>query len=329
MRKISQRSINNKFMKKMLVVTVVAVALVGTLWKAQTDPSVGQYFLSTLGQVESRIRGFHEKTVVSDGIAYRLYEGGDPKNPTLVLLHGYSADKDVWPRFASNLVDDFHIVIPDMAGHGETGFNPKWTYDIPSQAKRVVGLMDTLHIERFHVAGNSMGGMITATLALDYPERIITATPIDPAGVISPKPSGMEQMLEKGRNPFQVRDEKSFREFYSMTMAKPPYLPDFVLKGLEKTYIERREELAVMFKHFYGHNMLDDRLQELKVPMLIIWGDQDELIDVSAVPVWKAKAPGLKTEIMPGIGHMPMLEAPEQTAELVKSFIFSKTLSDL
>ncbi|MDH4395016.1 MAG: alpha/beta hydrolase [Limnobacter sp.] len=307
--------------------TIAYLALAGVtglaLANAATYPAVGEKTLQVGGQIEARVHGLTEKSVLAGGISHRIYEGGDAQKPTLVLLHGYSADKDVWPRFAAHLVKDFHIVIPDMAGHGETGFHKDWTYDIPSQAARIVALMDEMGVDKFHVAGNSMGGFITATLAANYPGRVMSATAIDPAGVMPPVASKMDKMIAAGQNPFEVQDRAQFDAFYAMTMAKPPYMPKFVLDGLAKTYQDRREELAVIYQGFHRKDMLDNRLADIKVPFFLIWGKKDELLDVSSVSVWQAGVPGIKVHVFEELGHMPMVEAPKATADVVGGFLKS------
>lgn len=300
------------------------VLLAGAVYlKAGTHPGLGIWLMQTGGQLEARIHGFEEKTVMAGGIAHRIYEGGSPANPTIVMLHGYSADKDVWPRFAAHLVDSYHIVIPDMAGHGETGFNTDWAYDMPSQAARIVALMDELDVGQFHVTGNSMGGFVTATIAANFPERVLSAAPIDPAGVRSPQASPMEKMLAAGRNPFEVQSRAEFAEFYAMTMAKPPYLPKVILDGMAQTYQDRREELAHIHRGFAGKDMLDMRLSEIKAPMLLMWGKKDQLLDVSAVKVWQAGVPNIEVLVFDDLGHMPMVENPKASAQAYLDFLIA------
>lgn len=310
-------------MKKIIAYIALAGVTGLALANVATYPVVGEKALQVGGQIEARVHGLTEKSVLAAGINHRVYEGGDAQKPTLVLLHGYSADKDVWPRFAAHLVNDYHIVIPDMAGHGETGFQEDWAYDIPSQAARIVALMDQMGVEKFHVAGNSMGGFITATLAVNYPNRVLSATAIDPAGVMPPVASKMDKMIAAGQNPFEVQDRAQFDAFYAMTMAKPPYMPKFVLDGLSKTYQDRREELAAIYRGFHRKDMLDNRLAEIKVPFFLMWGKQDELLDVSSVAVWQAGVPNIKVHVFEDLGHMPMLEAPKQSALLLDEFLKS------
>lgn len=310
-------------MKKTLVALTVSLLAVGALAGMTQTPKAGQAALRVGGQLEARIHGLKERTVQVGDIAYRLYEGGDVTKPALVMLHGYSADKDVWPRFAAQFVKDYHVIVPDLAGHGETGFSPILKYDVPSQSQRVVDLMSTLGVSQFHVIGNSMGGFIAATLAANHGQHVLSAVAFDPAGVVSPQKSPMDNMIAQGRNPFEVNSRKQFDEFYTMTMAKPPYLPQFVLSGVAQDYMNRREELAAIYRDFHRQDMLDGKLGQIKAPFLLIWGKKDALLDVSAVEVWKAGVPHMQVEVYDDLGHMPMLEDPARTAERVNQFLKS------
>ena len=301
---------------------VLAVAAAG-IWTALTYPRLGQFVYHHAARAEAQVYGFRTETVQISDARLVIYRGGTPAagRETLVLLHGYSADRQVWPRFAKHLLDRYDIVIPDLAGHGDSGFTAGLDYSAPAQARRVIELMDALKIPRAHVIGNSMGGFIAAHLGRAYPARIASATLIDAAGVLSPQPSDMDRMLAEGRNPFEVHSAEEFRSFYAMTMAKPPFLPGFVLDGMARTYEQRREELAEIFKGFHHHDMLDAQLDSITVPVLIIWGRLDRLIDVSAVEVWSKGLPQAQVKILEGIGHMPMVETPKQTAALVADFL--------
>jgi pimeloyl-ACP methyl ester carboxylesterase len=227
----------------------------------------------------------------------------------------------VWPRFAKHFVDDYRIVIPDLAGHGDTGFDASWDYSGPAQAKRVAALMDALGIEKAHITGNSMGGFITGWFAVLFPEKTITAAPMDPGGVASPIPSDMEKMLAEGKNPFSVESVEDFKRFYPMTMAKPPFLPPSVLAAMAEQYMARKPELEAIFPYLHGRDGLLPELPKVELPLMVIWGDHDRLLHVSAGQVWVDAAPNAKLHIFEGIGHMPMVEIPAQTADVYRTFI--------
>jgi pimeloyl-ACP methyl ester carboxylesterase len=166
-----------------------------------------------------------------------------------------------------------------------------------------------------------MGGFIAAHFALAYPRRTLTLGLIDAAGIRSPQPSDFDQLLASGRNPFIVHNRQEFDAFYAMTMAKPPLLPGFVLAAIAQQYESRPAELAKIFQDFHGHDLLDDRLAGIGAPTLVIWGSEDRLIQVSTAGAWCVGLPHCQAVIEKGIGHMPMLEDPVETARLYRDFI--------
>ena len=307
---------------KRLSIILLVLLLAGSAWIAASYPRIGALTYRLVADAESRIYGLREEFVDLGEQRMAIYQGGpvDAKG-VIVLLHGYSADKDVWPRFARHLLDDYRVIIPDLAGHGATGFDPGWDYSAPAQARRVATLLDRLGIEQAHLAGNSMGGFIAAHFALAYPQRTRSVLLIDPAGVESPQPSDMGRMLAAGRNPFEVSSRKDFDEFYAMTMASPPWLPGFVLAAMAQKYQDRRGELAQIFRGFYQRDLLDAQLGRIPAPALLLWGREDRLIHVSSAPVWAAGLPNVQLQIEDGIGHMPMVERPAQTAERYRRFL--------
>jgi abhydrolase domain-containing protein 6 len=309
-------------MKKISGILLLSIIAISAIWIFTTYPKIGHITFENATDLEASLFGFEQKTVDIGELSLSYYESERFANkPTLLLLHGYSADKDVWPRFARHLVDDYHIIIPDFAGHGDTEFNKGWDYSAPKQSQRLLALIDKLDIQQVHLAGNSMGGFIAAYFAKDYPQRTLSALLIDPAGVRSPELSDMEKMLAKGRNPFEIHNSEEFAEFYAMTMANPPWLPGFVLDAVGEDYQQRLPQLQQIFADFHGKDMLDSQLSEIQVPVLLLWGQEDRLIHVSAVDVWKAGIPNIQVEVWSGIGHMPMVEVAERTANVYQTFL--------
>lgn len=300
---------------------IIAAVLIAAGYWVWTSPVAGQWIYANASDAEASFYGLEQQAIDIGDMKMEAYVGGPADKPAIVMIHGYSADKDVWPRFAKHFIDDYRIVIPDLAGHGDTGFDASWDYSGPAQAKRVAALMDALGIQQAHIIGNSMGGFITGWFARLFPQKTLSATPVDPGGVASPEKSDMEKMLAEGVNPFLIETEEDFKRFYPMTMAKPPFLPPSVLNAVAEQYIARKPELDAIFPFVHGRDGLQPQLPMVKAPMLIMWGDQDRLLHVSAGPVWAAAAPNAKLHIFEGIGHMPMVEIPAETAEVYSEFL--------
>lgn len=273
-------------------------------------------------RAEAALYGLVTARVAAADVTLALDRGGPPSaTEVLLLVHGYSGDRLLWARFARHLVDRYAVVIPDLAGHGDTGFVPGADYTAPAQARRLVALLDALGYDRAHVVGNSMGGLVAAHLALAAPARVQTLTLLDPLGVTSPEPSDMGRMLDAGRNPFEVRTQAEFRELYAMTMARPPWLPRSVLLALGERYRARRAALAEIFPQIHPRDGLDDRLGEIAAPTLVMWGALDRLIHPSAAPRWADGIPDARLIVYDDLGHMPMLEDPRRAARDVRAFI--------
>lgn len=305
-----------------LAAAACAAALAGMA--AATYPAIGGAAYRLAMALESTAYGLSKATVEGGDCRLASYVGGPADAPqAVVMVHGYSADKTVWLRFARHFTGRYRVLIVDLPGHGETAFDPALRYDTASQGERVLRAMDALGIRRAHVIGNSMGGFITARLALDHPERVQSATLVNAAGVTAPRPSDMDRMLASGENPFQIHSRAEFAAFYAMTMAKPPWVPRMTLDFMADRYAAHREELARIFGDFHQVGMLDDRLAEIHVPVLVVWGGADRLLDVSAAERWASGIPGARKVVYPELGHMPMVEDPARTARDVLAFIES------
>jgi pimeloyl-ACP methyl ester carboxylesterase len=97
---------------------------------------------------------------------------GPPSAPLLVLTHGFAGPTAGWPPVINDLARDVRLLLYDVRGHGHTSVPPAETFSMPQFAADLRGLLDHLEIERAHIGGVSMGGMISAQFACDYPERL-------------------------------------------------------------------------------------------------------------------------------------------------------------
>ena len=281
----------------------------------------GARVLAAATRAETRVYALRERRIDVGDTTLAVLEGGPSDAPPVVLLHGYTADRVVWMRFARHLVRDHRVVIPELAGHGASGFTSGTGFSAPAQADRVATVMGRLGIDRAHVAGNSMGGFVAATLALAHPDRVGSLLLSDAVGVASPEPSEADRQIRAGRNPFLLDDVAAFPAFYAMTMAKPPVVPGFVQAAIAEDYVDRRHQLAEIFDDFYGVATLDDRLGEITTPTLVMWGEQDQLVHPSTARVWADGISGARTVRYPEAGHMPMLEMPRRTATDYRAFL--------
>lgn len=309
-----------------VLISLLLLAAAGFVLKRyQVD--LGHWLYQKGSAAEARCYGFILKKIDIGEMQLSAYWHNNPGKPIIVLLHGFSADKRVWLRFARHLTKQYQILIPDLAGHGDSPYQAAWDYSVPAQTARVKQLLDTLQLPLVHLIGNSMGGFICAEFAIRYPDRSLSVALFNPAGVLSPEPSRMQLLLAAGRNPFLVEDRQQFIEFYAMTMATPPLMPNMVLTAIANHYQARRSQLQKIFSDFIHSPLLEAQLATLSAPTLLCWGDQDQLLHVSAAQIWQQCIPQLQLQILPGVGHMPMLEIPKHSARLYQQFLTTLTSS--
>ncbi|CAI8969439.1 abhydrolase domain-containing protein 6 [Pseudomonas sp. IT-P253] len=307
----------------MLVLVVVIAVFVAWSWLSY--PAIGYWLYDVNMAAEAKLFGLHKIVVPIAEMTVSTWQGGPYEaSSSVLMLHGFSADKNIWLRFARHFVGHYRVIIPDIAGHGETGFKTGGGYDIPLQAKRIIQLLDVCGVEKVHVIGNSMGGYIAAWLAATYPDRIASVALLDPAGVTAPEISDMERHLANGHNPFLIHSREEFRRFYAMTMAEPPWVPGVVLDAIALRYQQQREELEEIFKDFRASPPMEPKLPDIRAPVLLLWGRKDRLIDVSSVAIWSKGIADLRVEVWDHIGHMPMVELPTSTARLYREFLASQ-----
>lgn len=291
--------------------------------------AMGEWLYRHGARLEARLYGLRTERITVDELPITLYRGGMSANGRKVLLlHGFTADRQVWPRFARHLLRQYDVIIPDLPGHGDTGFVPGLGYSAARQAERMVRLLDALGIERAHVIGNSMGGFIAARMGHSYADRLRSLVLIAPAGVTSPDPSDLDKMLAAGTNPFEVKVPQDFHRLYPMTMAKPPRLPRIVLAAIAEHYRQQRSAFMEIFADFKDHDALDAELGHIAPPTLVMWGAHDRLLHVTAADKWAAGIPNARKNVYQDLGHMPMVEAPARAAGEILAFLEEQDRKD-
>jgi abhydrolase domain-containing protein 6 len=246
-------------------------------------------------------------------------EGG--KGETVVLLHGFGGSKDDWPLFARHL-KGFHLVIPDIPGFGESSQVPTDSYDVESQVKRLDRFMEVLHLDKFHMAGESMGGALTATYGAKYPEKVLTLALLDPAGAPSENKSEVVRQLEQGTNPLLVANAADFDKLMALLFVKTPPIPAPFKRILVADMIAHKEFNKKIWNDWNPEKFtLAAVLPLIQAPVLIIWGDQDKVTDIGGVAFLEKNLKRYKVVILKDTGHLPMFEKPEETARAYLSFL--------
>jgi pimeloyl-ACP methyl ester carboxylesterase len=302
-------------MRKILVAILVVIVAVVAAYYAFPEKVAGYIIHAARSKA-----GLTKKEIKIDDHTIVYLEGG--KGPTILLLHGYTANKDNWTSFAGYLTKDYHVVIPDIPGYGESSKLMDSSYDLSHQISRLHEFTGALKMKNFHIAGSSMGGFFAGIYAVRYPDEIISVGLFDAGGVMSLEKSVVTKMIEKGENPFVLKDGSDMSRLLALVFVNPPSLPYPLKKVMVQTALANRKiyekELKEMNPDFLS---LEKELPNIKAQTLILWGDQDKILDVSSVPVFEKGLKNHKTVILKDCGHLPMLEKPQETATQYTDFI--------
>lgn len=279
--------------------------------------------------VERSLSGFDEKQIQLSDHNWHYLEAGEPSpnQATVVLLHGFGADKDNWIRMSRSL-DGYHVIAPDLPGHGDSSFDGNLFYGFDVQSRRLAEFIDAVGLTKFHLVGNSMGGAIAALYAYRHPQKILTLSLIDAVGFYGSEPSELQLRLESQQpNPLIVRDEDGYDAFLDFVLEDHPFLPWPASNVLGRKAVARETANDHIFGHIYqeveaaryaggfGHIF-----SKLLMPTMVIWGEEDRVLDVSGVDKFFDYVPNVDVDILPGIGHAPMIERPEQTSQILQAF---------
>ena len=241
-------------------------------------------------------------------LAYERRGKGTP----MVLLHGYPLDHHLWDQVVPLLEDKFDLILPDLRGFGESTTVDSF-YAMEDFAADIAGLLDFLEIPKAVIVGHSMGGYISLAFARVYPDRIRGL------GLVASQAAADTPERRDGR--YNSAAEVADKGIASVveTMA-PKFTPDPRLQQYARDSMERQQPAAYIGALKAMAERVDSTmlLSSINYPVVIVHGDADALVPVDRAREARDLVPNVHYVEISGAGHMPMMEAPERTAEALR-----------
>jgi pimeloyl-ACP methyl ester carboxylesterase len=252
-----------------------------------------------------------------------VVEDGKPDSPALLLLSNAAAPTAIWDPVVPWLAGAFRVIRVDLLGHRRSA-SPAGSYDIPTQARRVAAALDSLGVSRVTVIGHSSGCTVATALAEQRPDAVVALALIDMGPSLDAKIP--ERLLFRlllgpltGPLLWRLRTEAAIRKAARIGFTRPVDIPDaFVEHMLGMTH---RAFVGAMRAplNYLRQRSLPDRLAALGVPVLVIFGTDDRRWRSSSAAAYRI-VPGARVELLPGVGHTPMMEDPQTTGKLLLDF---------
>ncbi len=242
----------------------------------------------------------------------RLYYEEFGKSQPIIFLHGYPLDHTIWLPLMPLLKEYARLILPDLRGHGLSP-KPSGIYTMEVMAADVRALMDELKTERAVLVGHSMGGYVALAFARDFPQRLAGLALVASHCFVD-QPERLKLRLENA-DKVERTGEVAF-----ITEAMLPNLsPDAAIREEIKTIIMNANSVGVasVLRGMAQRQDTSAVLANLTIPAVIIAGNEDQIIPLERSRQMAAlmKQPWL--EVIPRVGHMPMLEAPDVVSRIL------------
>ncbi len=246
---------------------------------------------------------------------YRVhyYEGGE--GPPLVFVHGLGAESLNWVPAMLDLRSQFHVYAIDLLGHGDSQ-KPDIAYSIEQQSEMLRQFLATQNIQSADVVGVSMGGWIALKLAAEHPDVVNRLVVADAAGLKFQTNITVKNFLPATPGEFSA--------FMTMLTPRHYYVPyplrrDFLHQVAEHAWVTRR-----IFASFLTYqDVLDGKLQDVKAPALVIWGQQEKLIPLSVGEEMHQQLANSSLLVCSDSGHLAVYECWNQIEPEVATFLSS------
>ncbi|MEV0233044.1 alpha/beta hydrolase [Nonomuraea sp. NPDC050786] len=244
-------------------------------------------------------------------------QDGPRDAPALLLIHGTAASANSWYALVPLLTQSHRVIRVDLLGHGRSAEPADGSYAIPDQARRVGEALDRLGVKQAIAVGHSSGGMVATALAEQRPD-LVTAL-----ALINTGPS-MDALIAQesaaiGPAQWPPTDEQ-IRRLASTGFSRAGYqMPQEFVDEVRGMSFHAFAAVMQAPGSYLERQALPDRLAVLGKPLLVIFGEEDRRWRSSSAADYRT-VPGATVELLPGVGHSPILEDPPGTAALVLAF---------
>jgi 3-oxoadipate enol-lactonase/4-carboxymuconolactone decarboxylase len=250
-----------------------------------------------------------------NGLVVHVLQDGPPGAAPLVLLHSLGTNAHVWDPQLPELARSFRVIRPDLRGHGLSGCTPG-PYSMALFADDLAGLLDALKVERAHIGGISIGGLIGQAFAAAYPERALSLILADTALGIPPAQSWIERAAMVRAEGIGAIADAVIARWVTPAFADAPAtagLRAMLLRTPVEGYAAAAEAIAAA--DFTASTAA------LSVPALVIVGDQDQATPVAAAEALHEALAGSALVVVEGAAHIPTFEKAATLTAAIVSFL--------
>ena len=249
------------------------------------------------------------ETVMIRDLPVNVRRGG--AGEPLLILHAMGGAPQPSP-FLDLLSAQYELIIPDHPGFGQSG-TPDWLHCVGDLAFHYLDFLEALNLLGTRVVGISLGGWIAGEIAIRNPAAFRAISLLAPAGLCA-DPSGVANVFEMNP-PELIRSLYFDQSIADRQLGVPP--PPALAEAMSRN---RGTSRKVASDPLLFSPELERWIHRIQTPTQIIWGRQDKLISSLYAEVWQAALPHAELELLESCGHLPNVERPDRTAQLILDF---------
>ncbi len=256
----------------------------------------------------------------------RIHFRDEGSGPILVLLHASFASLTMWEPWAAQLKSNYRVVRFDLTSHGLTGADPSGNYSMARTLELFERFLAARGIDRFTIVGTSVGGTIGIRYAAQHPERVERLVLINPGAIEGKRMKPGRDKVPDWANILTVYTPRSFAK-YMLTSAygDKSLVSDTLIDEWWEMWLHAGNRAAILDRlRQYKAADIDAQLGRVRVPVLLVWGERDPQTPLEQAAELKrllTSAPAVELEVLKGVGHMAVQEAPRATLAAIVPFI--------
>lgn len=298
-------------MRRLFLALIIALAVVLAVNTIVTDNETKQAKAEGGGQV-----------LDLPGEDLQVSEDSPSGRPAIVMLHGFAGSLNWWTPTAVRLDEEFRIVRIDLLGHGGSA-KPEDGYTMPNQARLVRQALAELGVEHAVIAAHSMGGAVATALTELDPRRVDGLVLVGSSA--NPEASDLPFLARLGFVPVigeairRVVPDSVVENNLEDAFGPGFEVPDQFVEDFDRMTYSSYDGSHHGAEDYGEERAVVDRLAELRKPLLVIQGTEDEIVDPGSAREFR-RVPGANVVMLPDTGHSPMVEKPDETARLIRRF---------
>ena len=254
----------------------------------------------------------------------RIHYRDEGTGDAIVLVHGTGASLHTWDAWAQELSQTHRVIRLDLPAYGLTGKDPKKRYSSKDYVDLIDAFLKELNVNQFHLAGNSLGGLVSWLYASYHPDKVQKLILIDPSGFPSKK-SPMVISLAKTPGINMMIRYVTPKAFIKKNLKEVYYNPDLISTQILDRYYELTlapgNRTAFIDRAKIEREDYTDRLGLITNPTLILWGAEDAWIPLKNAYRFEEKIATSTVVVMKETGHLPMEEKPAKSLAITLDFL--------